>query len=111
MDTQVPIHIINNFELSKTENNFELSKTENTIKCPEYNAIEKKKKKKKNRCHFADCNKKLGVVKCKCKCGFIFCTLHRMPESHECTFDHTSYDKEILSKKLVKVEADKVIRI
>jgi predicted nucleic acid binding AN1-type Zn finger protein len=24
---------------------------------------------------------------CKCKCGFIYCLLHRLPEKHGCTYN------------------------
>ena len=69
------------------------------------------KKKKKNRCCI--CKKKVGMLGFKCKCSdeHLFCSAHRLPESHECTFDHQSEEKQMLANKLVKVETDKIQRI
>lgn len=69
----------------------------------------KKKKKKKNRCTL--CNKKLGLLGFECKCKLIFCSSHLNPETHSCTFDYKSEQSKKLEKTLVKVVADKVIRI
>lgn len=33
------------------------------------------------------CSKKLGLTGLECKCGMMFCTAHRMPDSHNCTYD------------------------
>ena len=45
------------------------------------------KKKKSNRCFI--CNKKVGLVTFTCKCNSIkfYCSKHRTPESHSCTYD------------------------
>ncbi|XP_021753847.1 zinc finger A20 and AN1 domain-containing stress-associated protein 4-like [Chenopodium quinoa] len=44
------------------------------------------KKAANNRCEM--CNKKVGMIGFKCKCGSTFCGSHRYPEEHTCTFDH-----------------------
>ena len=69
------------------------------------------KKKKKNRCHV--CRKKVGMLGFKCKCSdeHLFCAAHRLPESHQCVFDHHAEEKEMLSNKLVKVVCEKIQRI
>ena len=69
------------------------------------------KKKQKNRCVI--CKKKVGMLGFKCKCSdeHLFCSAHRLPESHECTFDHHSEEKEMLASKLVKVVSEKIQRI
>ncbi len=41
-----------------------------------------------NRCHFDDCRKKLQLTDLACRCQKIFCSLHRLPETHKCTFNH-----------------------
>ncbi len=69
----------------------------------------KKIKKKKNRCTM--CNKKLGLLGFECRCKLMFCSLHLNPETHSCTFDYKSEQCKKLEKTLVKVVADKVIRI
>ena len=35
----------------------------------------------------------------------------RLPEQHNCEFDHKTHEKKRLDKKLVKVDNEKVIRI
>lgn len=39
----------------------------------------------RKRCHV--CSKKLGLTGLECKCGFIYCTTHRLPDTHCCTWD------------------------
>ena len=46
------------------------------------------KKKKKNRCQFEGCKKKLTITSFECSCSKKFCAIHRLPESHNCTFDY-----------------------
>ena len=56
-------------------------------------------KTKKNICAYPDCKKKICIVdmlSSKCKCGKIYCILHRLPESHDCNYD---YYKEVDMKK------------
>ena len=70
-----------------------------------------KKKKKKNRCAFKGCKKKLGMVPFECKCGFKFCTEHRLPEFHKCTFNFKEEGKNILTKNNPVIINDKMIKI
>ena len=79
------------------------------------NTKPKKTKSKKPRCAFEGCNKKISLItlELSCRCGKSFCALHRMPESHKCTFD---YKKDNQANKCVKVKdlkciADKIMRI
>jgi len=67
------------------------------------------KKKKKNRCLV--CRKKVGLTGFDCKCGGLFCGMHRMASSHSCTFDHAGKNKELLEKRVTSVVADKVEKI
>ena len=69
------------------------------------------KKIKKNKCKV--CKKKVGLLGFRCACSdtAFFCSEHRLPEKHECTFDHGTQGKCLLADKLVKVEAQKVIKI
>ncbi|XP_022208850.2 AN1-type zinc finger protein 6 [Drosophila obscura] len=42
---------------------------------------------KKNRCH--KCGKKLGLTGAfPCRCGGIYCAVHRYSDRHECSFDY-----------------------
>lgn len=61
------------------------------------------------RCH--NCREKLGMFGISCKCGYVFCSTHRMPEDHQCTFDFKSEGKSILQKQNPKVSASKLERI
>ncbi len=47
------------------------------------------------------CNKKVGLVGVQCKCGLVFCALHRYPEEHDCTFDFKGHGRKNLAKELV----------
>ena len=44
-------------------------------------------KKRQKRCKKTDCKKKLQLTDYPCKCGYIYCALHRLPEQHECSFN------------------------
>lgn len=61
-----------------------------------------------NRCNCEGCKKKLGLLGFKCVCGLEFCSKHRQPENHKCTFDFKANSKENLSKKLIKVVPQKI---
>ena len=69
------------------------------------------KKPKKNRCAFESCKKKIKMTDTQCRCEQIFCPLHRLPESHNCTFDYKNLGKNILKKTLEKVVNDKINKI
>ncbi len=58
------------------------------------------------------CSKKIGIVNTyNCKCSKAFCTSHRMPESHQCTYmDQYKIDgRQQLENQLTKVVAQKII--
>lgn len=55
--------------------------------------------KKKNRCSF--CNKKVGFSGIDCRCGSLFCSMHRYPEQHQCTFDFKTHDRNTLKESVV----------
>merc|ERR1711879_492784 len=59
----------------------------------------------KDRCY--KCNRKTGHRGITCKCSFNFCMRCRLPEEHDCTFDHQALAKEQLGVKLNKVVGDK----
>merc|ERR1719445_1699574 len=49
-------------------------------------------KKKKNRC--LSCKKKVGLTGFTCRCGGLFCSIHRYSDKHECTFDYKELGAE-----------------
>jgi hypothetical protein len=76
--------------------------TENT-KCK---PVEKPKKRK-----CAVCKKKLSLLDFGCRCGNLYCSIHRLPEQHNCSFDYEKMGKEILDKNNPMVVNDKVLKI
>ncbi|XP_018450768.2 zinc finger A20 and AN1 domain-containing stress-associated protein 7 [Raphanus sativus] len=71
--------------------------------------VEPSKPARTNRCF--NCNKKVGVMGFKCKCGSTFCGSHRYPEKHECSFDFKEVGRDAISKANPVIKADKVERI
>ena len=61
---------------------------------------------KSNRCSHIDCNKKLLLTDMACKCTKRYCSGHRHPEIHNCTYDFNKEGVQRLSTILLKVSAD-----
>lgn len=66
-------------------------------------------KPKKKRC--AICKKKLTLLDFSCRCGKFYCSLHRLPEQHNCDVDYEKIGKEILDKKNPQIVNEKIIKI
>ena len=62
---------------------------------------EKDGKKKKNRCQ--SCKKKVGLTGFTCRCGGLFCSIHRYSDKHQCDFDYkvTPDRQTLLSHNLI----------
>ncbi|KAL0969881.1 hypothetical protein UPYG_G00233760 [Umbra pygmaea] len=63
------------------------------------------KQRSRRRCH--QCQTKLELVQQElgsCRCGYVFCMLHRLPEQHDCLFDHLGRGREEAVLKMVKLE-------
>jgi predicted nucleic acid binding AN1-type Zn finger protein len=68
-----------------------------------------KSKPKKNRCY--SCNKKTKLTGITCNCGFNFCSIHRYPNEHDCTFDFKTTERlklEALNCKIVDPKIDHI---
>ena len=52
-----------------------------------FSKIKKKRTPKKKRCTLLGCKKKLKLTDMNCKCKNRFCSLHRLPETHNCSWD------------------------
>ena len=76
--------------------------------CPNVNETKKKKKK---RCFFEGCNKKLDLTATQCKCCGFYCPAHRLPEDHQCTYDFVKLGKERLAKNNPLIVNNKIIPI
>jgi hypothetical protein len=46
------------------------------------------------------CKKKLLLSDFACRCGSIFCALHRISEAHACTFDYRQDNRNNLLKTM-----------
>lgn len=78
---------------------------------PASNAIISSPSKPKSR-RCLTCNKKLTLpTEFLCKCSGIFCTNHRFPDSHQCTFNHKEQWKKSLEEKNPQIVAEKISKI
>jgi len=66
-------------------------------------------KKKKNRC--LSCKKKVGLTGFTCRCGGLFCSIHRYSDKHECNFDYKELGAQEIRKSNPVVMAEKVKKI
>lgn len=57
------------------------------------------------------CAKRAGSLGYECRCGFVFCGKHRLPEAHTCDFDFVADGKKVLAKNNPLVQCDKLERI
>lgn len=66
-------------------------------------------KPKKNRCFM--CRKRVGLTGFDCRCGNLFCGLHRYSDIHNCTYDYKAEAAAKIRKENPVVVADKIQRI
>jgi len=67
------------------------------------------KKVKKNRC--ASCKKKVGLTGFACRCGGMYCGIHRYSDKHNCTFDYGALGKSEIAAANPVIVAEKVAKI
>lgn len=70
---------------------------------------DKDKKPKKNRCH--TCKKKVGLTGFQCRCGGLYCGLHRYSDKHDCTFDYKEMGQQQIRKANPVVVGEKIQKI
>ncbi|XP_036399641.1 AN1-type zinc finger protein 6 [Megalops cyprinoides] len=68
-----------------------------------------KPKQKKNRCFL--CRKKVGLTGFDCRCGNVFCGMHRYSDIHSCTFDYKADAAEKIRKENPVVVGEKIQKI
>jgi len=66
-------------------------------------------KKKKNRC--LECKKKVGLTGFTCRCGGLYCSIHRYSDKHQCDFDYKEAGAAEIRKSNPVVVAKKVQQI
>ncbi|XP_056270332.1 AN1-type zinc finger protein 5 [Pseudoliparis swirei] len=67
------------------------------------------KNKKKNRCF--SCRKKVGLTDFDCRCGNLFCAIHRYSDKHECPYDYRSAAAARIRKENPIVVAEKIQKL
>lgn len=66
-------------------------------------------KPSRNRCPV--CRKRIGLTGFPCKCGKVFCGMHRYAEAHECVFDHKACERLKIAEENPVVLASKLDRL
>lgn len=66
-------------------------------------------KKKKNRC--ATCRKKVGLTGFECRCGGLFCAIHRYSDKHDCSFDYRELGAAEIRRNNPVVVGEKIQKI
>lgn len=64
---------------------------------------------KKNRCFM--CRKKVGLTGFGCRCGNLFCGIHRYSDKHDCPYDYKADAAAKIRKENPMVVAEKIQRI
>lgn len=57
------------------------------------------------------CKKRVGLTGFTCRCGNIFCAVHRYSDKHECPFDYRAAGQEAIAKANPVVKAEKIDKI
>ena len=91
---------------SKTEKNSSVLVSENVDTQKPANSTEESKQKVDSS-HCYTCKRKLGPVNFKCKCNYFYCSKHRLPEEHNCTYNHKEAGIRKLSEENPFIQAEK----
>uniref|UniRef100_A0A0X3PKA7 AN1-type zinc finger protein 6 n=1 Tax=Schistocephalus solidus TaxID=70667 RepID=A0A0X3PKA7_SCHSO len=65
--------------------------------------------KKRLRCLM--CNKRVGLTGFSCRCGGLFCTLHRYSDAHDCSFNYRESGQADIRKANPQVVCSKITKI
>ncbi|NWS63996.1 ZFAN5 protein, partial [Chunga burmeisteri] len=118
---QTPVtHQMTAMSISREENNSEseeLTKTEEASsassssgrRIAEGKTASEKPKQKKNRCF--TCRKKIGLTGFDCRCGNLFCAIHRYSDMHACPYDYKAEAAEKIRKENPIVIAEKIQKL
>lgn len=64
---------------------------------------------RKNRCPC--CEKRLALTDYDCRCGTRYCSAHRLPEAHNCSYDFRAANRTVLGAQLIRIVSDKLERV
>ncbi|XP_076893755.1 zinc finger A20 and AN1 domain-containing stress-associated protein 8-like [Bidens hawaiensis] len=57
------------------------------------------------------CRKRVGLTGFTCRCGHVFCSVHRYSDKHDCQFDYRATAKDAIAKSNPVVKAEKLDKI
>ena len=57
------------------------------------------------------CNRNVGLLGFKCRCGYIYCKIHRNFTTHDCSYNWKEWDQQNLEKNLQGYENSKIDKI
>ncbi|XP_023542516.1 zinc finger A20 and AN1 domain-containing stress-associated protein 6-like [Cucurbita pepo subsp. pepo] len=83
----------------------EVSESETAMN-PSCSETDSKAPARKNRCGL--CNKKVGLLGFSCRCGGLFCRMHRFEDKHGCNFDMKTVERERLGRQMIEIKGDKL---
>ncbi|VDP11869.1 unnamed protein product [Soboliphyme baturini] len=66
-------------------------------------------KSKSSRCE--TCEKRLGLTGFECRCGSMFCAVHRYSDMHECTFDYKALGAEEIRRNNPVIQNEKIQKL
>ena len=64
-----------------------------------------------NKCNHSGCLRKLKLTDYSCKCGYIYCKFHRLPEQHNCIYDYTDVNNKKKKIDELKCISSKIQKI
>ncbi|NXG98715.1 ZFAN5 protein, partial [Loxia leucoptera] len=101
-------------EFTKTDEASSASSSSGTLLEISQNTAEgktasEKPKPKKNRCF--TCRKKIGLTGFDCRCGNLFCAIHRYSDMHACPYDYKAEAAEKIRKENPIVIAEKIQKL
>lgn len=62
-----------------------------------------------NRC--SGCRRKVGLTGFRCRCGDLFCSVHRYSDRHACSYDYKAAGKAAIARENPIVKSAKIVRI
>ncbi|CAF0944643.1 unnamed protein product [Brachionus calyciflorus] len=68
-------------------------------------------KKKRNKCCFDSCKRKVGLTGFDCRCGGLYCWEHRYSDKHDCKFDYKEHGQDQIRKNNPIVVGEKIQKI
>jgi len=99
-------HLENLSSSSSCISESESSTIDNMISRSVTNSKTTSEKNERKRCK--SCRKKMGLLGFQCRCGDVFCGIHRYPEMHACEIDLKKIGREVLIQQNPLCVSDKL---